>query len=148
MSVRIVRMRNGEDVICDLFEVTTKEKPEDVVAFQLVHPYNVCVLEQEPELVVEGEESNAYTNIHKISDPEINFTPWAPLAKDRKIMLKMEEVVTAYETFEEVITKYNELVEAVNGRGGNGADTAGSTSGTDGGSDAPTTGESNPVETT
>ena len=98
MSVRIVRMRNGEDVICDLFEVTTKEKPEDVVAFQLVHPYNVCVLEQEPELVIEGEESNDYTNIHKISDPEINFTPWAPLAKDRKIMLKMEEVVTAYET--------------------------------------------------
>tara|TARA_B100001996_G_scaffold328739_1_gene276110 strand:- start:1083 stop:1529 length:447 start_codon:yes stop_codon:yes gene_type:complete len=147
MSVRIVRMRNGEDVICDLFEVTTKEKPEDVVAFQLVHPYNVCVLEQEPELVIEGEESNDYTNIHKISDPEINFTPWAPLAKDRKIMLKMEEVVTAYETFEEVITKYNELVEAVNGRG-DGADTAGSTPGTDGGSDAPTTGESNPVEAT
>ena len=28
MSVRIVRLRNGEDVICDLYEVTTKEEPE------------------------------------------------------------------------------------------------------------------------
>ena len=145
MSVRIVRMRNGEDVICDLYEVTTKENPKDAVAFQLVHPYNVCVLEQEPELVVEGDD----TNIHKISDPEINFTPWAPLAKDRKIMLKMEEVVTAYETFEEVITKYNELVEAVNGRGnGDGADTTGSTVSTDGGYATAATDQSDTVEAT
>ena len=148
MSVRIVRMRNGEDVICDLFEVTTKEKPEDVVAFQLVHPYNVCVLEQEPELVIEGEESNDYTNIHKISDPEINFTPWAPLAKDRKIMLKMEEVVTAYETFDEVINKYNELVEAASGRGTD-SGTTGGTLGTDRSrGDVTAAGESDPVETT
>ena len=35
-------------------------------------------------------------------------------------MLKLEEVVSAYETFEEVITKYNELVEAASG-GGNDA---------------------------
>ncbi len=33
-------------------------------------------------------------------------------------MLKMDEVVSAYETFQEVIDKYNELVEAVNHGGG------------------------------
>ena len=31
MSVRIVRMRNGEDVIADLYEVTTKEEPENLI---------------------------------------------------------------------------------------------------------------------
>ena len=38
MSVRIVRTRNGEDIICDLYEVTTKEEPEKPVAFQLNNP--------------------------------------------------------------------------------------------------------------
>ena len=30
MSVRVVRTRNGEDVICDLFEVTMKDDPENL----------------------------------------------------------------------------------------------------------------------
>ena len=36
-------------------------------------------------------------------------------------MLKLDEVVSAYETFQEVIDKYNELVEAVTNGGGNDA---------------------------
>ena len=31
-------------------------------------------------------------------------------------MLKLEEIVSAYETYEEVIKKYNELVEATSGK--------------------------------
>ena len=39
MSVKVVRTRSGDDVICDLFEVTTKDDTEKPVAFQLVNPY-------------------------------------------------------------------------------------------------------------
>ena len=39
MSVRVVRTRSGDDVICDLFEVTTKDDTEKPVAFQLVNAY-------------------------------------------------------------------------------------------------------------
>lgn len=115
MSVRIVRTKSGEDVICDLYEVTTKEDPEKAVAFQLVHPYSVWIIDNshEPDLLVE---SDGDGDIKKMSSPEISFEPWAPLSKERRIMLKLDEVVTAYETYEEVIKKYNELVEAVNGR--------------------------------
>ena len=142
MSVRVVRTRNGEDVIADLYEVTTKEEPDKAIAFQLVHPYIVyCIADD--TLLLEGDVGE----IKKTSSPELEFSPWAPLAKDRRIMLKLEEVVTAYETFDEVINKYNELVEAANGRG-DGTDSTGSTPGTDGGFNAPTTGESYPVETT
>ena len=144
MSVRIVRTRNGEDVIADLYEVTTKEEPNKAIAFQLVHPYNVYVADDgSSSLLVEGE-----GEIQKTSSPELEFTPWAPLAKDRKIMLKLEEVVTAYETFEEVINKYNELVEVASGRG-NDSGATGGTLGTDGSSrNVTAAGESNPVETT
>jgi len=114
MSVRIVRTRNGEDIICDLFEVTTKEKPNEAIAFQMSFPYNVWLEGvDEPRFLVEdgdGEE------LQKITDPEIYFKPWAPLSSKKQIMLKMEEVISAYETYPEVIEKYTKLVEADGGR--------------------------------
>ena len=142
MSVRIVRTKSGDDVICDLYEVTTKEEPEKPVAFQLNNPYIVYVVDtSDPNLIIEG-------GISKMTAPEINFTPWAPLSAKRQILLKMDEVVTAYETFNEVIDKYNELVEAVKGgTRGTDASATGGTSGTNGGFNAPTTDQSDPVET-
>tara|TARA_Y200000002_G_scaffold29721_1_gene22139 strand:- start:496 stop:942 length:447 start_codon:yes stop_codon:yes gene_type:complete len=115
MSVRIVRTRNGEDIICDLFEVTTKEKPNDPVALQLKNPYNVWLEGvDKPRVLIE---TDAEPEVQKLPDPEIHFRPWAPLSVDKKIMMKMDEVVSAYETYPEVVKKYNHLVEADNGRG-------------------------------
>jgi hypothetical protein len=108
MSVRIVRTRSGEDVIADLYEVTTKEDQETVIAFQLVNPYSVWISK--------GMNAEYDGEIHKISSPEISFEPWMPLLKDKAVMLKLDEVVTAYETYDEVLDKYKELVEATNGR--------------------------------
>ena len=122
MSVRIVRTRNGEDIICDLFEVTTKDDPEKTVAFQLNHPYNVCLEGvDEPKLLVE---TDAQDGVQKITDPEIHFRPWVPLSAKNQILMKMEEIVTAYETYPEVITKYNSLVEADAGNVSSKTDTA------------------------
>tara|TARA_B100000941_G_scaffold133769_1_gene94623 strand:- start:1671 stop:2117 length:447 start_codon:yes stop_codon:yes gene_type:complete len=115
MSVRIVRTRNGEDIICDLYEVTTKEKPEDPVAFQLKHPYNVWLEGvDKPRVLIE---TDAEPEVQKLPDPEIHFRPWVPLSTTKSIMIKMDEVVSAYETYPEVIKKYNQLVEADSGRG-------------------------------
>tara|TARA_B100000287_G_scaffold324720_1_gene308809 strand:- start:42 stop:458 length:417 start_codon:yes stop_codon:yes gene_type:complete len=116
MSVRVVRLRNGEDVIADLYEVTQKDEPEKPIAFQLRFPYSIYVVDPTPNVEVDGT-----GQIQKLSSPEISFQPWAPFSKDNTLMLKLEEVVSAYETFEEVITKYNELVEAAKGGGGNDA---------------------------
>ena len=126
MSVRIVRLRNGEDVICDLYEVTTKDDPEKAVAFQMSEPYNITMYEADHDIdviiddeggVVEPEEGEMKGEIQKINQPEIDMRPWAPLSKAKKILLKIEEVITAYETYDEVIEKYQELVEASHGRG-------------------------------
>ena len=114
MSVRIVRTRNGEDIICDLFEVTTKDKPNEAIAFQMSFPYNVWLEGiEEPRFLVEGDDGE---NLQKVTDPEIYFKPWAPLSSKKQIMLKMEEVVSAYETYPEVIEKYTKLVEADSGK--------------------------------
>lgn len=125
MSVRVVRMRNGEDVIADVFEIAAKDEPEKAVAFRMDHPYNVYVVETDQDLLIESE------GVQKMSSPEIQFTPWAPLSKDRRVILRLDEIISAYDTYPEVIEKYNELVEAAtDGRGntnsGNGTGTGGS----------------------
>ena len=51
----------------------------------------------------------------KISEPSINFEPWAPLSKNKDLMMKLDEIVTVYETHEEIESKYNQLIEAENG---------------------------------
>ena len=104
-------MRNGEDVIADVFEIAANDEPKKAVAFRMDHPYNVCVVETDQELLVESE------GVQKMSSPEIQFAPWAPLAKDRRVILRLDEIISAYDTYPEVIEKYNELVEAANGRG-------------------------------
>ena len=116
MSVRIVRTRNGEDVICDLYEVTTKEDPSKAVAFQLNNPYIVWLQgkkTEEPKILVEDDAGDI---VSKIKDPDIYFQPWVPLSSKKQILLKLEEVVTAYETYPEVINKYNTLIEADGGK--------------------------------
>jgi len=113
MSVRIVRTRNGEDIICDLYEVTTKEEPEKAIAFQMTEPYSVWIKYDEQQIEVEDENGDI---INKTSSPEVRFEPWAPLSKERKLLVKLDEVITAYETHPEVVEKYNDLVEASNGR--------------------------------
>lgn len=135
MSVRIVRLKNGEDVICDLYEVTTKEDPDKAFAYQMSDPYNITIYEPDHDIdimigdegdVVSPEEDTMEGKIQKINQPEIDMRPWAPLAKVKKILLKIDEVITAYETYDEVIEKYNELVEASHGG------TTGKTSSTEG----------------
>ena len=112
MSVRVVRTRSGDDVICDLFEVTTKDDTEKPVAFQLVNAYYLYIVDPNPDIEIEGG-----GEINKISKPEIKFEPYAPFCKGDRIMVKLDEVVTAYETHDEIINKYNQLVEATRGRG-------------------------------
>ena len=112
MSVRVVRTRNGEDVICDLYEVTTKEDPDKAIAFQMSNPYTVWISLRSPEIEVTDDSGDI---INKTSEPEVHFEPWIPLLKDKHILLKLDEVVTAYETHPEVVEKYTKLIEAVNG---------------------------------
>ena len=107
MSVRVVRTRNGEDVICDIREIS-QEGDTKVLGYQLIQPYTVWISEG---MTAEDDDGN----IHKLSNPEITMEPYAPLAKDQKIIVRFDEIISAYETHDEVVNKYTELVGATNG---------------------------------
>ena len=107
MSVRVVRTRNGEDVICDIREIS-QEGENKVLGYQLIKPYTVWISEG---MTAEDDDGN----IHKLSNPEITMEPYAPLAKEQKIIVRYDEIISAYETHDDVVTKYTELVGATNG---------------------------------
>lgn len=109
MSVRIVRTRSGEDVIADIKEIHPKDGERNVLGFQMDHPYTVWISQG---MTAEDD----YGNIHKLSSPEITMEPWMPLAKEQTIIVRVDEIVSAYETHDEVLKKYTELVEATHGR--------------------------------
>ena len=67
---------------------------------------------EEPKILVEDDAGDI---VSKIKDPDIYFQPWIPLSSNKQILLKTDEVITAYETYPEVIDKYNKLVEADGG---------------------------------
>jgi len=111
MSVRVVRTRNGEDVICDIREITSDRENDEsrILGYQMINPYLVWISEG-----MSAEDDDG--NIHKISNPEITMEPWMPLAKDKeKIIIRFDEIISAYETHDEVTKKYTELVGATNG---------------------------------
>tara|TARA_R100000030_G_scaffold31623_2_gene23205 strand:+ start:176 stop:535 length:360 start_codon:yes stop_codon:yes gene_type:complete len=107
MSVKVVRTRNGEDVICDIREIAA-EGEQKVLGYQLIKPFVIWISDG---MTAEDDEGT----IHKISSPEITMEPYAPLAKDHTIIVRYDEIISAYDTHDEVITKYQELVEATNG---------------------------------
>ena len=136
MSVRVVRLKNGEDVICDLFEVTMKDDPEKAVALRMDYPYNISILEpddsddimmgfeeegdevSEEELTEMAEYDDALAEeeydegIKKMTGLDIDMRPWAPLCATNQILIKLDDIISAYETHEITVEKYNELVEA------------------------------------
>ena len=107
MSVRVVRTRNGEDVICDIREIS-QEGEKKVLGYQLIQPYVVWISQG---ITADDDEGN----IHKISNPEITMEPYAPLAKEQKLIVRYDEIISAYETHDDVVAKYTELVGATNG---------------------------------
>lgn len=115
MSVRIARLRSGEDVIADMYEVTggpetEKDGERPPVAYQLREPYSIFMREGLSMNI--GVEDDVDPNIHKISDPEVVMQQWAPFNKNSYVFLRIDEVIAAYETHDQIIEKYNSLVEA------------------------------------
>ena len=85
MSVRIVRLQNGEDVIADVKEALNDET---LVGLLLTDPYQVYI--QSDRVMVETDSPQ------KINDVQVQFLPWAPLSERNEFLLRLEQIVTLY----------------------------------------------------
>lgn len=110
MSVKIVRLKSGEDIIADIKEVYLKEDEQKIAALQFEDPFSVA-LEQDPaSMFSEGSPV-------KVSNPKVHMVSWIPLSASRKIFVEPTEVVCAYDPHTAVLEQYQRILEAVNGGG-------------------------------
>jgi hypothetical protein len=121
MTVKLVRLKNGEDIIADLKEVVG-EDGKTIAAIQFDTPFMVGI--DEPAENMFADTSDGGT---KITTPRIRFFPWAPLSRDRVLYVDPNQIVCIYDPYQQVLDQYQKLVEAMNHGGGNDGDGTGST---------------------
>lgn len=102
MSVRVVRMQNGEDVIADVKEMRNPEGQP--IAYKLDFPY-ALTMKPTKELLFENSEHVEMDEI------DIEFQTYVPLSKNSYIYLPIPSVALIYEPHDNLLSKYKELLE-------------------------------------
>jgi hypothetical protein len=110
MSVKIARLKNGEDIICEIKEVYSKETNK-LAAISLEDPYLVSIMDDPANLFRDGD------GPFKTSNPKLGLYPWAPLSAERTIFIDPTELLCAYDPQAQVLEQYTKLLEAINGGG-------------------------------
>lgn len=110
MSVKIARLKNGEDIICEIKEVYAKETSK-LAAISFEDPYLVSIMDDPANLFQEGD------GPFKTSNPKLGLYPWTPLSAERTIFIDPTELLCAYDPQVQVLEQYQKLLEAINGRG-------------------------------
>ena len=106
MSVKLVMLKSGEDIITDVKELKTEE---GVVGYYFHKPLIVKAYQpEEPTVLTEDGSSREYES--KIS---VQFYPWIPLSEESRIPCSADWVVTIVEPVQNVKKLYR---ESLNGR--------------------------------
>jgi len=106
MSVKLVMLKSGEDIIADVKELKSEQ---DVVGYYFDNPLIVKMYQPEEPTVL-NEEGSTRQYASKIS---VQFYPWIPLTEESKIPCSADWVVTIVEPVQNVKALYQ---ERLNGR--------------------------------
>ena len=106
MSVKLVMLKSGEDIITDVKELKSEE---GIVGYYFHNPLIVKMYHpEEPTVLNEDGSSREYES--KIS---VQFYPWIPLSEESRIPCSADWVVTIVEPVQNVKKLYR---ESLNGR--------------------------------
>ena len=105
MSVKLVMLKSGEDIIADVKEIKSIE--QEVVGYYFHDPLIIKMYQPEEPTVL-NEDSSTRQYASKIS---IQFYPWMPLASDSKIPCSADWVVTIVEPVQNVKALYQERLD-------------------------------------
>ena len=106
MSIKLVLLKSGEDIISDLNEmVVGDEENRAVVGYFFNKPCLVKMRTPAQNLLTEENQSNI-----KKTNYEVSLFPWMPLSKDETIAVPADWVVTMVEPVEKLKNMYLEDV--------------------------------------
>tara|TARA_B100000686_G_scaffold9696_1_gene9807 strand:- start:461 stop:841 length:381 start_codon:yes stop_codon:yes gene_type:complete len=109
MTIKILVLKSGEDVIADIKEMMTSDN--QVMGYILTKPCVVKLMSAAP-LTAEEDEPNP----EGTSEVRIRMHPWAPLAKEKQVPLSTEWVVTMFSPIDKVLDMYKKQVLKENGK--------------------------------
>ena len=107
MSVKLVMLKSGEDIIADVKEIKSVE--QEVVGYYFHDPLIIKMYQPEEPTVL-NEEGSSRKYASKIS---VQFYPWIPLSEESRIPCSADWVVTIVEPVKNVKKLYR---ESLNGR--------------------------------
>ena len=108
MTIKILVLKSGEDVIAEIKEMMTSDN--QVMGYLLTKPCVVKLMSAAP-LTAEEDDSNP----EGTSEVRIRMHPWAPLAKEKQVPLTSEWVVTMVTPIDKVLDMYKTQVLKENG---------------------------------
>ena len=103
MTIKILVLKSGEDVIADIKEMLTSDNK--VMGYFLNKP---CVVKLISNTPLSTDETNPKSETK--SEMVVRMHPWAPLAKENEIPLSTDWVVTMFSPVEKVLKMYKEDV--------------------------------------
>ena len=103
MSVKVVRMQNGEDVIADVKEIRPEEG-KSAIAYEFLDAMAVQILRSTEDMFEEK------TDMESLGDIQLEFFPWSPLATGRNIVT-LYSVVAISDPHTNVIEGWQQAIE-------------------------------------
>ena len=104
MSVKLVMLKSGEDIIADIQEIKSKD---DVIGYYFHHPL-IVKLRQPEEPVLLKEEGSTKKLTSKF---DVTFFPWIPLTSEGKIPCSADWVITIVEPIKNLKKLYQEKLD-------------------------------------
>ena len=107
MTVKLVMLKSGEDIIADVKELKSND---EVVGYYFIDPQVVKVEESEAPTVLN--EDGSFTKYS--SKINVTLFPWVPLSAENKIPCSADWVITIVEPVEKLTKQYQEKIDGRN----------------------------------
>ena len=102
MSVKLLLLKSGEEVITEAKEIVNPETKEPM-GYHLHKPFRLDIVSNDGGIVFNNEKGY-----------QISWFPWAPLSKDKDFFLPAVHVITAYDPLDSISEQYVQAIREEN----------------------------------
>ena len=102
MSVKLLLLKSGEEVITEAKEIVNPET-KAAIAYALHKPFRLDIVSNDGGIVFNNEKGY-----------QISWFPWAPLSKDKDFFLPTDHVLTAYDPLDSITDQYVQAIKEEN----------------------------------
>ena len=103
MSVKLLLLKSGEEVITEVKEILDPET-KDPIGFHMHKPFRLDIVSNAEDGIV----------INETKGYQVSWFPWAPLSKERDFFLPGHHVLTAYDPLDTITDQYLNAIKEEN----------------------------------